>query len=485
MYINKKGDQTTEKRKVTVNFDLKANPDKIMVSEDKNFTGSKPIPFPSSRKVDYTLSFGEGKKVIYAQLIFEREDGSRDKRTLEASINLKPKIPFEVQSKWGEKRGIGATEYFHTQTRELSLIVGIDDPVTLQEAKKGEIEMIIEEVGHQNTWTGKFQANRRDKKMEIPFTLVEKEGARVIQVTLKKGKVSLSPRKAKVEYEVSLLRSATLKREVQPGQWELVPPGEILGRAAATCTGKVERLLFTLELTQPVEKLKLKLTGKAYSNVERDMEEIEVPLRDDGQGADSEAGNQGGDLKYNGILEIKFGKHDIKEAPVIGKATINGNTKTLFTDLKVTIFTCMKILAPISTATTWSKIEIEVGSGREKIAIPYFVTPSPCGFLLIEDKLTIKPGVKVRFAKGSGLLVRGRRASLQALGKKGEKIEFTSGEDVEDSQKTSGYWVGIEFTEGGGGNMNLCNVYYSAKGIPYPPSKGTITNIQYQPNQPN
>ncbi len=55
-------------------------------------------------------------------------------------------------------------------------------------------------------------------------------------------------------------------------------------------------------------------------------------------------------------------------------------------------------------------------------------------------KLTIKPGVVVRFEEDAKILVKGE---LQAIGEEGNEIVFTSNESV----PTRGYWGGIEFVD--------------------------------------
>lgn len=56
-------------------------------------------------------------------------------------------------------------------------------------------------------------------------------------------------------------------------------------------------------------------------------------------------------------------------------------------------------------------------------------------------KLTIEPGVAVRFQKDAKILVKGE---LQAVGEPDNKITFTS----DESSPTRGYWGGIEFASG-------------------------------------
>lgn len=90
-------------------------------------------------------------------------------------------------------------------------------------------------------------------------------------------------------------------------------------------------------------------------------------------------------------------------------------------------------------------------------------------FTVPKDKtLEIKPGSRVLFSKGSGLLVKG---TLKAVGRKGEEIVFTSAK-----KSAPGSWNEIWFDSAGDSVMEHCVIEKAAWGLHSHDTKLNLTS---------
>jgi len=86
--------------------------------------------------------------------------------------------------------------------------------------------------------------------------------------------------------------------------------------------------------------------------------------------------------------------------------------------------------------------------------------------------LEIRPGAKIFFHKGSGLLVQG---TLKAIGRKGKEIVFTSA-----NKGAAGSWQEIWFDSAGDSVMEHCIVENAEWAQPFYPAKADSLYYQKQ-----
>ncbi len=113
----------------------------------------------------------------------------------------------------------------------------------------------------------------------------------------------------------------------------------------------------------------------------------------------------------------------------------------------------------------WGEVPVDMDLSGDILIVKTLTVPK-------DVKLTIEPGTIVRFepSASNGIVVSGK---LVAVGTKDRPIQFIP-------KDNKGYWRGIEFAQGGGGNIENCIIEHARERIIGKTEKVVLKDMKFK-----